>query len=147
MMMKRYQNLSSYYFFNWRWAGKESNDLTLIFKLEQGFLMKIFTFKISCKFFRLKHFSERKKIFEQTKAQNIYLSTVLKANKARTQQKNRSSKTSSINDNWYKLVSKSSLRSVTSWLSWDNYSSAIVMHMFMLLINTENFVTATLPRD
>lgn len=61
MMTKRYQNLSSYYFFNWRWAGKESNDLTLIFKLEQGFLMKIFTFKISCKFFRLKHFSERKK--------------------------------------------------------------------------------------
>lgn len=61
MMTKRYQNLSSYYFFNWRWAGKESNDLTLTFKLEQGFLMKIFTFKISCKFFRLKHFSERKK--------------------------------------------------------------------------------------
>lgn len=98
MMTKRYQNLSSYYFFNWRWAGKESNDLTLIFKLEQGFLMKIFTFKISCKFFRLKHFSERKKK-NRAKAQNIYLSTVLKANKARTQQKNTSIKDSNINDN------------------------------------------------
>lgn len=140
--------MSSYYFFNWRWAGKESkvNDLTLIFKLEQGFLMKIFTFKISCKFFRLKHFSERKKQ-KQTKAQSIYFSTVLKANKARTQQKNTSSKDSSINDNWYKLVSKSSLRSVTLWLSWDNYSSVVVIHMLMLLINSENLVTATLPRD
>lgn len=93
MMTKRYQNLSSYYFFNWRWAGKESNDLTLIFKLEQGFLMKIFTFKISCKFFRLKEKKNR------AKAQNIYLSTVLKANKARTQQKNTSIKDSNINDN------------------------------------------------
>lgn len=140
--------MSSYYFFNWRWAGKESkvNDLTLIFKLEQGFLMKIFTFKISCKFFRLKHFSERKKQ-KQTNAQSIYFSTVLKANKARTQQKNTSSKDSSINDNWYKLVSKSSLRNVTLWLSWDNYSSVVVIHMLMLLINSENLVTATLPRD
>lgn len=76
----------------------------------------------------------------------LYLSTVLKINKTRTQQQSTSSAEKQYQ--WQLLVQMGEQKLFKKDITfWDNQKSMVVMHMLILSTNSKNLVMAILSRD
>lgn len=76
----------------------------------------------------------------------LYLSTVLKINKTRTQQQSTSSAEKQYQ--WQLLVQMGEQKLFKKDITfWDNQTSMVVMHMLILSTNSKNLVMAILSRD
>ena len=76
----------------------------------------------------------------------LYLWTVLKINKTRTQQQSTSSAEKQYQ--WQLLVQMGEQKLFKKDITfWDNQTSMVVMHMLILSTNSKNLVMAILSRD